>query len=96
MREGGREEDGKERGQDPIGYNDPVAETPTDRVVMTRKVRLDQLDRSFDLEFWQRVGAEGRFEAAWQAIVDLVALGLLDENQLRLRRSVTRLERRWG
>ena len=66
------------------------------RVVMARKIRLKEDDRSFDLAFWQRVGAEGRFAATWQAVVDLVRMGKLDEDQLRLRRSVTRLERRWS
>jgi hypothetical protein len=73
-----------------------MGDSTAGRVVMARTVQLDQLDNSFDHEFWRRVGAEGRFAAAWQAVVDLVALGLLDEDQLRLRRSVVRLERRWG
>jgi hypothetical protein len=73
-----------------------MTEDRSSRVIMTRKVRLDELDRSFDYEFWQRVGAEGRFAAAWQLVRDLTALGKLDDGQLRLRRSAVRLERRWG
>ena len=37
--------------------------------VMERKVRLDQMDRSFDVEYWQRLGPEAIFEAAWDLLV---------------------------
>lgn len=63
------------------------------RVVMARRVRLGEDDGRFDLEFWQRVGAEGRFAAAWDAVVDLVRMGKLDERELRLQRSTARLVR---
>lgn len=39
------------------------------RVVMSRVVnRKEHNDRSFDIEFWQKVGDVGRFAAAWQMI----------------------------
>lgn len=63
-------------------------------VIMARKIRLGEDDGSFDLEFWGRVGPDGRFAAAWDAVVDLVRMGKLDEPQLRLQRSTARLFRR--
>lgn len=36
------------------------------KVIMARKVKKSELDRSFDLEFWEKLGAEKRFAAAWQ------------------------------
>jgi hypothetical protein len=30
---------------------------------------LTELDRSFDLEFWQDQSAQARFDAAWEMIV---------------------------
>jgi hypothetical protein len=42
------------------------------RVVMSRVVKRDQHDdRSFDVEFWQKVGDAGRFAAAWQMIKEV-------------------------
>jgi hypothetical protein len=73
-----------------------MTDASTRSVTMSRLVRLEDADSSFDLEFWRRVGAEGRFAAAWQAVEQLVHLGKLDEAQLRLRRSAARLERRWS
>ncbi len=37
------------------------------RLKMARVLRPGEVDDgSFDLEFWQAVGAEGRFAAAWK------------------------------
>jgi len=42
------------------------------RVVMSRVVTREQhSDRSFDIEFWQKVGDVGRFAAAWQMIKEV-------------------------
>ena len=32
---------------------------------MARKIRMGEDDGSFDLEFWERMGPNARFEAAW-------------------------------
>ena len=63
------------------------------RVIMARKSQIGE-DSDFSLEFWDAVGAEGRFAATWDAVVDLVRMGKLDADQLRLRRSIPRIERR--
>jgi hypothetical protein len=47
------------------------------RHVNKRKVRMGRLvlrrdaDRSFDLAFWRRIGAEGRFAAMWQMVKEV-------------------------
>jgi hypothetical protein len=65
------------------------------RVIMIKKSRLGEEEgRSFDLEFWRRMGAQARWAAAWDAVLDLVRMGKLDENQLRLQRSRIRVVRR--
>jgi hypothetical protein len=33
---------------------------------MERYGRISGMDRSFDIEYWQRLGAEAIFEAAWE------------------------------
>jgi hypothetical protein len=57
-------------------------------VVMERLVRLGEAGRSFDLEFWERVGAEGRFEAVWAMVKDMHRLKGHDADPARLQRSV--------
>jgi hypothetical protein len=35
---------------------------------MERKGRIEDLDRSFDIEFWQRQGSAAIFDAAWELV----------------------------
>jgi hypothetical protein len=37
---------------------------------MERYGRISGMDRSFDIEYWQRLGTEAIFDAAWQMTVD--------------------------
>ncbi len=61
---------------------------------MTRKLPTNEDDGAFDREFWARQTAEQRFEAAWQCVLDYAAMKGLREPELRLQRSVVRVERR--
>jgi hypothetical protein len=61
---------------------------------MARLVRRDAMDRSFDLEFWSRVGPEGRFAAAWDMVCETEAMHGRDAGQPGLQRSVFRAKRR--
>ena len=68
-----------------------------ERVIMSRVLRNHQKDDgSFDLEFWRKVGAEGRFAAAWEMVLEAAAFRGQDGGQPRLQRSVTRVVRRPG
>ena len=40
----------------------------TTSLVMERLTSLESLDRSFDVEFWQRQDATARFSAAWEMV----------------------------
>ena len=60
------------------------------RVVMARLAKKSALDRSFDLEFWSAVGAEGRFAATWEMVAETAAMRGKDAGELRLQRSVLR------
>ena len=64
------------------------------RVVMARLGRIDDDTRAFDIEFWARVGAEGRFSAAWAMVAETSSMRGLDGSQPRLQRSVCRIQRR--
>lgn len=61
---------------------------------MVRKVRTNEEDGSFDREFWAKQSPEQRFEAAWQCVLDWAAMKGVSERELRLQRSVVRVQRR--
>jgi hypothetical protein len=56
--------------------------------VTERFGRLEDLDRSFDIAFWQAQPAAARFQATWELIVHAAAVKGIDVHQLRLQRSV--------
>ena len=61
--------------------------------VMERLSRIDELDRSFDIEFWQRQDSNARFGAAWELVVFAHRRKGRDESELRLHRTIESLER---
>jgi hypothetical protein len=70
-----------------------MAERPVRMARVLRSGARD--DGSFDIEFWRRVGAEGRFAAAWQMAREADAIrGVQSVREPRLQRSVLRIERR--
>jgi hypothetical protein len=60
---------------------------------MSRLVRGRAPGREFDIEFWQKLGPARILEAAWDVVVTAAAVRGISEDQLRLQRSVTKLER---
>jgi hypothetical protein len=60
---------------------------------MERKGKLQDLDKSFDLQFWQAQPAQARFDALWEMIVHYMKVKERDVRQLRLQRSVTNFQR---
>jgi hypothetical protein len=65
----------------------------SNRKITARLIRMKDDDRSFDLEFWQQAGAEARFAAAWQMVLDMLIIRGEDVDQFRLQRSVENIER---
>ena len=60
---------------------------------MARMVRLKDADRSFDLEFWAKIGPQGRFSAAWDMVREyMILIKGKDAAQLRLQRSVQNIQ----
>lgn len=55
--------------------------------------KLTDLDRSFDLEFWQAQSPQARFDATWDLIVHYAKTRGIDVRQLRLDRSVESFQR---
>lgn len=62
------------------------------RVVMTQLTSVEeQGDRSFDIEFWQRLSDDKRMQAVWDLVVLDYELKGKDVNELRLQRTVENL-----
>lgn len=58
-----------------------------------RRGKLQDLDRSFDLKFWQSQPAKARFDATWELVVHYMKVKGRDVRQLRLQRSITHFQR---
>jgi hypothetical protein len=59
---------------------------------MSRVLRHGERDDgTFDLDFWQRIGAEGIFAAAWEMIEEQRAFRGEHGDEPRLQRSVLRV-----
>jgi hypothetical protein len=60
---------------------------------MERKGKLKDLDRSFDVAFWQRLGPEAIFDEAWRMALHAHGISEGDRDQFRLQRTVESLQR---
>ena len=60
---------------------------------MMRRGKIQDLDRSFDLKYWQNISPQSRFEAAWELIVHAWRVKGRDVRQLRLQRAVETFQR---
>ncbi len=59
------------------------------KVIMARLTTLSEDDGSFDIEFWQKIGPQGIFEAMWSMVKEVPSIkGKKNERQLRLQRSI--------
>jgi hypothetical protein len=61
--------------------------------ILERRGRLEELDRSFDLKFWQAQSPQARFSAAWEMNIYATRIKGNDVRQLRLQRSVATFQR---
>jgi hypothetical protein len=66
---------------------------PKVKIIMERKGRIDDLDRSFDIKFWQAQTDTARFAAAWELVITAHKMKGRDVSQLRLQRSVETFQR---
>ena len=61
--------------------------------IIERRGKIENLDRSFDLQFWQAQPASLRFQAAWELMQHAWKIKGHDVRQLRLQRSVENFQR---
>ena len=64
----------------------------TTPLVMEKLTSLETLDRSFDIEFWQRQNATARFSAAWELVEFAHKLKGRNATELRLNRTLASLQ----
>jgi hypothetical protein len=57
--------------------------------------KLQDMNRSFDIKFWQSQPPKARFDAVWEMIIHAMKVKGQDVRQLRLQRSVTNFQRAW-
>ncbi len=69
-----------------LWYNLRMMETN----IVERRGRIEDLDRSFAIAFWQAQSSAARFDATWELIVHAARVRGIDVRQLRLQRSVER------
>ena len=60
----------------------------------SRVIRLHEDDGQFDCDFWRAVPPEERVAMLWQMVEDWAEWRGIDRHELRLQRSVGRVERR--
>jgi hypothetical protein len=61
--------------------------------VMERNGRIEEMDRSFDVAYWQRFGPNAIFAAAWEMVVEAHRLKGASESELELQRTVETVKR---
>ncbi|MBI4670044.1 MAG: hypothetical protein HY741_00015 [Chloroflexi bacterium] len=61
--------------------------------ITEHKGQLQELDRSFDLQFWQAQKPQARFDATWELVLHAYAAKRNDIRQLRLDRSIEKYQR---
>jgi hypothetical protein len=84
----------RKKGRKNRGDTSQAPKGPGDSIVMERFGLIAEMDRSFDIAYWQRQGDAAIFRAAWE----LVELHHRDQgkdpNELRLQRSIENFQRR--
>ena len=63
---------------------------------MERFGRIQEMDRSFDIDYWQRLGPEAIFAAAWQMVVEAHSRDPNRAAELRLQRTVEHIQKAPG
>ena len=60
---------------------------------MERRGKISELDRTFDLSFWQSQSPQARFDATWELILHAWRVKGNDVRQLRLHRFIETFQR---
>lgn len=58
-----------------------------------RTGKIEEMDRSFDIKFWQAQSDADRFAAAWELVVHSYIIKGKDVSELRLQRDIENFQR---
>ncbi len=64
-----------------------------ERKVTLKKLQFGQDDKAQDYAFWDELGDEAKFTAAWDLVVQAWEIQGKDPNELRLNRSIAKFHR---
>jgi hypothetical protein len=73
--------------------NKDISSNRRKRLVMERKGKIEDLDRSFDIEFWQAQDSRERFSAAWELVLLAHKIKGNDVSKLGLQRHIENFQR---
>ncbi|MCX7830169.1 MAG: hypothetical protein N2445_03795 [Acidobacteria bacterium] len=59
-----------------------------DNNIQEKYLKIDEDDRSFDIEFWQKAGEEAIFKAAYEMVIDYLILRGKNDTEQRLQRTI--------
>lgn len=62
-------------------------------MIMEKRGRIEDLDRSFDVQYWQAQPEAARFAVAWELVELAWKLKGRDPRELRLQRTVENFQR---
>lgn len=62
-------------------------------IVMERRGKIEDLDRAFDIEFWQSQNSSERFSAAWELVILAQKIKGKNVSELRLQRHIESFQR---
>jgi hypothetical protein len=65
-------------------------------LIMSRLTTFNKYDKSFDIEFWSKLGIEKKFIAAWEMTKEVNLIRGKNGTQSRLQRSFSLIRRRKG
>jgi hypothetical protein len=71
-----------------------IRNTPKNEIEMARFGKLADMDRSFDIEYWQRQTSKDRLLAVWEMVVSYHLGKGGTEDELRLQRTVEHFQRK--
>ena len=61
-------------------------------LVAERMIKISKADKKWDIDFWQKAGAQSRFSATWQMISEFYKIRGKNGIKQRLRRTIQNIE----
>ena len=70
-----------------------MSKEPRSNITIKKGILGQDDDKLLDYEYWDKLGDEAKFEAAWELVVQAYEINGLDQNELRFQRSVEKLSK---